>query len=212
MAFCNSCGTNLESGARFCPKCGVSQPVSGTVPAASSSAPPARSQSSSAVKVILIVVAVVVALCILGVGTASFVGWRIARHSHIHSENGNVRVESPFGSVTSTTDPAEAARNLGVDLYPGANLLKGKSASVNVGGMHSVTAQLETDDSVDKVADFYKPRFPNANVSVKESGAYTIVSADGNNIVTINIKTEDGKTRIVIANVSGKGISGGSSN
>ena len=210
MAFCNSCGTNLEGGARFCPKCGVSQPVSGTVPAASSSAPP--SQSNSAVKVILIVVAAMVALCILGVGTASLVGLHFARHAHINRENGKVRVESPFGTVESTTDPAEAARDLGVDLYPGANLLKGKSASVNVGGMHSVTAQLETDDSVDKVADFYKPKFPNANVSVKESGAYTIVSADGNNIVTINIKTEDGKTHIVIANVSGKGLTSGSSN
>ena len=212
MAFCNSCGASLEGGARFCPKCGANQPVSGTVPAVTSSAPAAPSQGSDATKIILIVVGVIVVLCIVGIGTVSFIGWRIARHTRIDSKNGNVRVESPFGTVESTTDPEAAARNLGVELYPGAQLLKGKSASVEMGGMHTVTAQLETDDTVDKVADFYKLKFPNANVSVKDSGGYTIVSTDNKNLVTINIKTEDGKTRITIANMSGKGMTGGSSN
>jgi hypothetical protein len=213
MAFCNSCGANLEGGAKFCPKCGAGQPVSGTVPAVTSSAPPAPSQGTDATKIILIVVAVIVVLCIAGIGTVSFIGWRIARHTHIDSNNGNVRVESPFGTVESTTDPEAVARNLGVELYPGASLLKGKSASVDMGGMHSVTAQLETDDTMDKVADFYKQKFPNANVSVKDSsGGYTIVSTDNKNVITVNVKTEDGKTRIIIANVSGKGVTGGSSN
>lgn len=171
------------------------------------------SQGSDATKIILIVVAVIVVLCMVGVGTVSFIGWRIARHAHVDSRNGNVRVESPFGTVVSTTDPEETARSLGVDLYPGATLLKGKSASVDMGGMHSVTAQLETDDTVDKVADFYKQKFPNANVSVRDSsGGYTIVSTDNKNVITVNVKTEDGKTRIIIANVSGKGVTGGSTN
>lgn len=211
MAFCNSCGASLEGGAKFCQKCGASQPVSGAVPAVTASAP-APSQGSDATKIILIVVAVIVVLCIVGIGTVSFIGWRIARHARIDSQNGNVRVESPFGTVETTTNPEDTARNLGVDLYPGASLLKGKSASVDMGGMHTVTAQLETDDAVDKVADFYKPKFPNATVSVKDAGGYTIVATDNKNMITINIKTEGGKTRITIANVSGKGVTGGSSN
>ena len=90
-------------------------------------------KSSGALKVILIVVAVVVGLGILGVAAISFVGYRIAQHSRIHNENGNVRVETPFGTVNTNVDPDEAARNLGIELYPGAEVVKGTASAVNYG-------------------------------------------------------------------------------
>jgi hypothetical protein len=208
MAFCNSCGTTLDAGARFCPKCGAAVPVSAAAPPTVPSAP-AGSQGNNALKIILIVVAVIVALGILGIGTLTFVVRRIAHNSHIHDKDGNVRVETPFGTVQSTNNPDEAARNLGIDSYPGARVLKGNTAII--GGMHTVEAEFESNDSPEKVLVFYSSRVPNGNVTTKDQNHYTIVSTDKKNIVTIRIDPEDGKTRIAIANVSGKNMIGDSS-
>jgi uncharacterized OB-fold protein len=210
MAFCNSCGATLEAGAKFCPKCGTTVPmpaaIAATVPAAP---PPAPTQGSSALKVILIVVAVIFVLGILGIGTLVFVVRRVAQHSHIQNKNGNVRVETPFGTVQSTNNPDEASRNLGVDPYPGARVLKGNTATI--GGMHTVEAEFETDDSAGKVAAFYSSKLPNANTTTKDQNTYTIVSTDNNNVITIKIEPADGKTQIKIASVTGKNITGGNS-
>ena len=83
MTFCNSCGTNLEAGARFCPKCGAAIPMAAAIPATVPSTPAASPQGNDALKIILIVVAVIVVLGILGIGTLTFVVRRIAHNSHI---------------------------------------------------------------------------------------------------------------------------------
>jgi len=202
MAFCNSCGATQEAGARFCPKCGAAVPGAATATAAAHSVPAGQPQNNNAIKIVLIVVAAIVVLGILGVGAATFIGFRIARHTRIENKDGNVRVQTPFGTVQSTNDPGEVSRNLGVDLYPGARVLKGNAATI--GGMHTVEAEFESDDSAETVMAFYSARFPNAGVTVKDQNHYTIVSAEKKNLVTINVMPEDGKTRVSIANVSGK--------
>jgi flagellar basal body-associated protein FliL len=216
MAFCNSCGATLDGGARFCTKCGATQPGSAAAtassvftPATSTSGPPQK--SGGALKIILIVVAVIVVLGIVGIGAVSFIGYRIARHSRIHNEGGNVRVETPFGSVNTSTDPDDAARNLGVELYPGAEIVKGTTSNMTMGAMHTATADFETGDPVSTVGEFYKSRVPNANVVSTTADHYAIISTDKKNMLSINIEPKDGKTRIHIARVSGKGVSGGDS-
>ena len=209
MAFCNSCGTNLEAGARFCPKCGAAVPMSGAIPATVPPAPGASPQGNDALKIILIVVAVILVLGILGIGTLTFVVRRIAHNSHIKNEDGNVRVETPFGTVQSTNNPDDAVRNLGIDPYPGARVLQGNSATI--GGMHTVTAQFESADSVDKVMAFYSSKLPNARVNTKDQNHCTIVSTDNKNIITINIAPEGNKSQINITTVSGKNLTGNSS-
>src|ERR1700730_4787411 len=203
MAFCNSCGATLEAGARFCPKCGATAPmvVPATVPP-----PVAAPSQGSALKIILIVVAVIFVLGVLGMGTLVFVVRRAAQNSHVRNKDGNVRVETPFGTVQSTNNPDEASRNLGIDLYPGARVLKGNTASI--GGMHTVEAEFESDDWAEKVMGFYSSKLPNANVTTKDRDHYAIVSTDNNNLITIKIEPEDGKTRIKIANVTGKNMTG----
>lgn len=212
MSFCNACGANIDRGAGFCAKCGAAQMASGMTPAAGSAPAVPPRQGSNGTKIILIIVAVVVGLGLLGMCSAAFVAWRFARHTRIDNRNGNVRVESPFGTVVSTTDPDDTARNLGVDLYPGARMLKGQSANIDVGGIHSTTAQFESDDPADKVADFYKAKFPDAAVTSQNSGHYAIIARDDKNLITISIQTAGGKTQVNIAKVSGKGVTGGSSN
>jgi hypothetical protein len=217
MAFCNSCGATLDGGARFCTKCGATQPGFAAPAAATpvftpaGSAPATPQKSGGALKIILIVLGIVVVLGIFGIAAVSFIGYRIARHSRVHNENGNVRVETPFGSVNTSTDPDDAARNLGIDLYPGAEVIKGTTSNMTMGAMHTATADFETSDPVSTVGDFYKSKLPNASVVSTTGDHYTIISTDKKNMLSINIEPKDGKTRIHIARVSGKGVAGGDS-
>jgi flagellar basal body-associated protein FliL len=183
--------------------------MSAAVAPAAPSTQAAPTQGSSALKIILIVVAVIFVLGVLGIGTLVFVVRRVAQNSHVRNKDGNVRVETPFGTVQATNNPDEAARNLGIDLYPGARVLKGNTATI--GGMHTVEAEFESDDAAEKVMAFYSSKFPNANVTTKDQNHYAIVSTDNNNVITIKIEPEDGKTRIKIANVTTKNMTGGNS-
>jgi hypothetical protein len=70
--------------------------------------------------------------------------------------------------------------------------------------MKTVSAEFETADSSEKVFDFYKHKFPHANVTTGDEGHYTIVSTDRGSIVTINIESTDSGTHFHIANVIGK--------
>jgi hypothetical protein len=110
MAFCNSCGNNLEPGIRFCNKCGspvlASTPVTTAPPPVQAAAPtpgyttvpssvaspsyssvpvtPVATTTTSgggALKIILIVVGVIVLIGVLVVGAIGFIGWRIAKRA-----------------------------------------------------------------------------------------------------------------------------------
>jgi hypothetical protein len=216
MAFCNTCGTSLSPGTRFCSKCGA--PVLSSSPAANVATPgtaapapppgtvpvtsaPQTAQGGGALKVILIVVGVVILLGVLSVASIGFFAWRVAHNAHIRQDGNNVSVETPFGSVHTNQDPTEAARNLGVDLYPGVDVKKNGTSSATFGGVHTATVTAETNDSVDQVASFYKAKFPNAMVTSSDNGRCTIISNDHHNMVTVNIERAGDKTKIVIANV-----------
>jgi hypothetical protein len=162
-------------------------------------APAAKSSSGS--KTILIVVLVIVGFIVLGIAGLGIVGWQIARHSRVHKNGDQVKVETPFGTMESTNNADDALKKLGIDVYPGARSQKG-AAVTSFAGMHTVTAPYESDDSADKVADFYKAKFPNANVSVSDSDHYTIASTDKNAVTTITVEARNGTTTFVITNVT----------
>ena len=210
MAFCNSCGATVDASTKFCNKCGAAVPGAAATPSIPIP-PPQSGQGSNAVKVILIVVAVIVGLGILGIGTAAFLLHKTISQSHIEERNGNVRVETPFGTVESSEDTDDATRNLGVEVYPGAKALKGTASVATIGGMHTAAAEFETSDSPDKVAEFYKSQLPKANFVSSDGDHYGIMSTDKKNMITINIEPQNGKTRIHIANVSGKPPTGSDS-
>jgi hypothetical protein len=234
MAFCNSCGASIAAGTRFCNKCGApvlaSSPAQASVPTSGAGAPPAApgtmpvassypvaaaappASGGGALKAILIVVGVIVLVGVLAVTSLAFFAWRVARHTRVRQDGNNMSVETPFGSVRSTNDPDAAARDLGVDLYPGAQALKEGATSASFGSVHTATLNFETSDSVDKVCSFYKPKFPNAMVMTSEANQCTIVSNDQKNMITIAVKAENDKTRIVITNVSKAGSGSSSSN
>jgi hypothetical protein len=216
MAFCNSCGANIVPGTRFCNKCGTAvltstlpavapPPAAGSLPPTPSTLPaatPAQTSGGGALKAILIVVGVIVLVGILGLSSLAFFAWRVAHRTRVRHQGDNVKVETPFGSFETTQDPQDAARNLGVDLYPGAKVMKEGSVSMTFGNVHTAALTFETSDSVGQVCSFYKPKFPGAMVVSSDENQCNIVSNDQKNMITINAKIENGKTKIVISNVS----------
>jgi hypothetical protein len=207
MAFCNSCGATLNEGTKFCNKCGAAVASSPSAAGMTSTAPPpapAPTGGSSALKIILIVVAVIVGIGILGVATVGIIGYRIARTSHVTQEGDHVRVQTPFGSVETSKDPEQAAIDLGIEVYPGAEVQKSGASSASFGGIHTVTAMFESGDAVDKICSFYKTKFPGAMVTTSDQNRCTIVSNDQKNMITINIEARGDTTKLQITNVSKK--------
>jgi hypothetical protein len=212
MAFCNSCGATLNEGTRFCNKCGAA--VTGAAapamsPAAPGAAapPPATGGSSSALKVVLIVIGVIILVGVLGIASLTFIGLRIAKRSHIQQEGDRVKVETPFGTMETSKDPDQAAKDLGIDIYPGAQVQREGASSATFGGMHTVTASFESSDSVDKICSFYKSRFPGANVTTSEQNRCTIVSNYSPNMVTVNIEASGDASKFQIVSVTKKASS-----
>jgi zinc-ribbon domain len=215
MAFCNKCGTEITQGTRFCNKCGAPILASGfasSSPTASASTPPpspavpqAPPQSgSNALKIVLIIVGVVLVIGVLGVGALTFVGLRIAKHTHVKQEGDHVKVETPFGTVESTKDPEQAAKDLGIEIYPGAEVRQNGAASATLGNLHTVNAEFDSSDSVDKVCNFYKSKFPNATVSSSDEHHCTIVSSLPPNVITINVEPSGDGSRFQVSSVMKK--------
>jgi hypothetical protein len=217
MAFCNKCGTAITQGTRFCSKCGApilasafpasSPTASASTPnqAASATPPQAPPQgSSNALKIVLIIVGVILVLGVFGVGALTFVGLRIAKHTHVKQEGEHVKVETPFGTVESTKDPEQAAKDLGIEIYPGAEVRQNGAASATLGNLHSVNAEFESDDPVDKVCSFYKSKFPNATVNTSDEHHCTIVSALPPNVITINVEPNGDGSRFQVSSVAKK--------
>jgi hypothetical protein len=206
MAFCNSCGATLNDGTKFCNKCGAASSAAAAAspaPMAPTGAPPAKG-GSSALKIILVIIAVVVALGILGVVTVGVIGYRVAKNAHVHQDGDNVDVETPFGSVKTTKDISKIADQLGVEVYPGAEVDRGGASTATFGPIHTVTATLTSSDSLDKVCSFYKEKFPTAMTSTADDTHCTIVSNDHQNMITVAAQSSGSGTKIQISNVTKK--------
>jgi hypothetical protein len=208
MAFCNSCGANVAPGIKFCNKCGaaVAAPTAGAVAATPGASPvspaPTQGGGSGVLKVILIVVGIFVILGVLAVSTVAFIGWRVARNLHVRQEGDHVKVETPFGTVESSKNPEDVARDLGVEVYPGAQVQKNGAATATFGSMHTASAVFKSSDSVEQVSAFYKGKFPNAMVTTSDQDRCKIIAQDQRHMTTIDIQAEDGQTKIQITHVT----------
>ena len=210
MAFCNRCGATLADGTKFCNKCGAA--VTGPTTASSSSAtppttpgavPPAPTGGGSALKVVLIVVGVIVVVGLLALVALTVVGVHLARRTHVTQNGDQVKVETPFGTI-SANDPDQAVKELGVDVYPGAQVQKNGTAIVAFGSMRTVNAMFESADPIEKVCSFYQSRLPSATVKTSDQNHCSIVSTDPRNAITINIQASGDMTRIQVARVQKK--------
>ncbi|HZQ96790.1 MAG TPA: zinc-ribbon domain-containing protein [Candidatus Sulfotelmatobacter sp.] len=207
MAFCNSCGAQLTEGTKFCSKCGAA--IAG-VPAAAlfsptpGSTPAATAGSSSALKTILVIVGAIVLIGVVGIASLAFIGMRVARHTRVMQEGDHVKVETPFGTAETSKDPDQAAKDLGIDVYPGAEAQKEGSSTATFGRVRTVSAAFLSDDAVEKVCAFYRSKFPNATVSSSDRDRCTIVSNNPPNMITINVEPNGEGSKFQIASVSSK--------
>jgi uncharacterized membrane protein YvbJ len=206
MAFCNSCGATLNDGTKFCNKCGavVAAPAAPIRSTPVTASPTPTSGGSGALKIILIVVAVIVVIGILGVGAVTFIGYRIAKSTHVRQDGDNVNVETPFGSVKSTKDPEKVAKDLNIDIYPGAEVQQDGASSASFGNLRTVAASFESSDSMDKVCAFYKAKFPAAMSSSSNENRCSIVTNANKATVTIDIQPNGDGSKFHISKVTTK--------
>src|SRR6266849_5373025 len=82
-AFCVSCGNPLADGAKFCTKCGATQPAAQaaavSIPA---SAPPASKGSSTGMKILIGVLAFFMVLVLAVAGSCVYIGYRVKQKAH----------------------------------------------------------------------------------------------------------------------------------
>lgn len=229
MAFCTNCGTSLDESAKFCTVCGakVADEVSPQAPpeiqgagSAASAPTPAPAQritpvqpvaagtGGGALKIILIVLVVIVALGLI-LTVAGILGVRhFVRNVHVQQQGERARVEMPGMTVTSNDDAVKVARDLGVEVYPGARPLKGASA-VTLGNLTVGTAQFETSDPIDRVEQFYRARFPHSNINTSDENSRVILATTNRGMINIVLERKGSTTNINISRTGGHGTRGG---
>jgi len=204
MAFCNSCGAPLAEGSGFCSKCGAAAtgaPIAAPTSPAPPIAPPA-STSTSPIKIILIIVGIAVLICILAMVTCGVVVHHAFKNAKVSEKGDSVKIETPFGPIESSTDPQKVADELGIEIYPGAQVQKAGTTAVTFGSLHTITANFESSDSVDKVCGFYRSKFSGVNVFSSDQNQCTITSTDKGNQTTITVQSDGDGSRFTIVKVT----------
>ncbi|MFN7994231.1 MAG: hypothetical protein U0Q18_11540 [Bryobacteraceae bacterium] len=119
---------------------------------------------------------------------------------------GGMTLETPFGSVRIRDRNAEFHR-LGLPVYPGSVREKDpKMASLEVDfgerhhGIRLRAAEYRTSDSVGKVTEYYRHRFPHWLLSEREHGI-RLEFTEGGYRQIVAIRDDDGETRIGLASV-----------
>lgn len=205
MPFCTSCRAPMEATAQVCPSCGKAVGGASAPPPTAAAPPPAK--SGGALKVILLVLGGLLLLFVVVIALVVGGAVYVAKQSHVEQGPGGAKVETPFGTVETTNDDAKKiAAQMGIEVYPGAHALPG-AASVTMGSMHSATAMYESDDSAEKVAEFYRKQFPHATVTTtrdedEKGSAHTILAfGDGGKWTTITIEGQGDGCKFTLASV-----------
>lgn len=90
-AFCVSCGSPLADGARFCSKCGATQPSAPAAPVATVSAPAsavlASTGSSTAMKILIGILVFFMLLILAVAGSCVYIGYRVKQKAHEFSKS-----------------------------------------------------------------------------------------------------------------------------
>jgi hypothetical protein len=165
----------------------------------------------SALKIILIIVAILIGLGILGAGAVGFMVWRVAHAIHVGSHGGQITLNTPEGSVTTSKANDFSADELGTDIYPGAKSTSGGMRMALPSGS-IVSAVFVTPDSKDQVLSFYKSKF-GSDASVFDNTNSAMISlkkgAHENIMVSISARPSenDGQTKISIVHTRNKGAS-----
>ncbi len=158
-------------------------------------------------KVILgIVIVGVAAIILLAIAARGLMKNVRVQESGVDGQK-TVNVDTPFGHVQVHENDQLDPERVGIPVYPGAVRSKDKGGAefrFDAGDLHkdftATGAAYYADDSLDKVRDFYRQRFP----SWKESwvnGEYRLESKEDGQLRSLALKSEGGRTRIGLASV-----------
>ena len=113
-AFCVSCGNPLADGAKFCTKCGATQPAAqpGTVMPPAPAAPASKG-SNTAMKIIIGVLAFFMFLILVVAGSCAYVAYRVRQKAHEFSQSMNTGAKPYTGrrqpcAMLTTSEASEA--------------------------------------------------------------------------------------------------------
>ena len=82
-------------------------------------------------------------------------------------DKGNQKTTIKTDQGEMTTEAKVDPEKLGIEIYPGAQIVSGATVDHSEGGM--ATAEIHTPDAFDKVAKFYKDKYPKAQTT-EQSG------------------------------------------
>jgi hypothetical protein len=117
-------------------------------------------------------------------------------------DGNHLRMQFPTGTL-ETNNPQQAARDIGVEIYPGAKLMKDGAVSNATRNFQMVCASFESSDPLDKVAGFFKARYPNARVTTSQDQNHSmIVSKNKKNAIMISLEGRREGTIIQVTNES----------
>jgi len=144
----------------------------------------------STLQLVFGLVSVIAVIGILGVAVFTFVVSRVTNNAPVSHEDNSVKVETPIGTL-SANDSEQAVKDLGVDLYPGAQVKKKGAADLTIGPVRTIVANFESNDSADKICSFYKSRILGATFKATDQDHCTVVSKEPMHIITIKVEGGD---------------------
>ena len=194
----------MADGTAFCTKCGAK--MAAPVATAGGAAAP-QAKSSNVLKIVLIVFAVICVLGIAGVGVVGFLAKRYVDHAVKTDSSGAVTSVNIGGTKIETLkDSRLVAQKLGVEVYPGATAEDQGASSMTIGGVTTTHAMFTSDASVDDVFNFYKEKYPSANIAENDNDKTLMQGSEDKELLTIAVtKNPEDKTLIHITRIT-KGV------
>lgn len=194
MPFCNKCGAELAGGSTFCAQCGSRTVAAAAPQMAAPPLPPRKAGMGVGAKIAIGLGIAIAAFVVLVVGAGLFVASRVKT---IRTADGRTVVQSPWGTVASGQPSTDAARDLGLAIYPGAVGLP--SQRVDHGSFHADVLHFQTPDSPDKVLAFYQAHYPGGSISARDAHSYSVVEPDGT--MNVEARSSGGGTDIELQQV-----------
>ncbi len=169
-----------------------------------------HSQTGGVLAGVLIAFLIIAALAVVGVFMA---GIYFADNIHVEKTRGahgeTVKVDTPIGSMRVQAHKRLDPKAIGVPVYPGAVREDenggGASFEFDFDSAHKeftvLAAEYSTDDSMDKVKEFYRRELPHWMISQSRHGRVQMDYTEDGYKRIVAIHEQDGRTRIGLASV-----------
>ncbi len=170
---------------------------------------PNHSERGGVLAGILVAFLILAALAVVGVFMA---GMYLADNIHVQktrtAKGETVQVETPIGSMRVQQYQKLDPKVIGVPVYPGAvRRDENGAASIDFSfdSAHKeftiLAAQYSTNDSIEKVREFYHHELPHWMISEKRHGGVQMEYTEDGYKRIVSIHEQDGETRIGLASV-----------